>query len=175
MLNLGGGSRHWVCAFNTTVRKAFGELAPTTIINWNSGKYGFGGERWFSKLNSNDTGIIYTHSQTGRIYLLDMPCSGIVAWTSVSPSVIHKTYIQGNIAVVLDTFGIIRTISFIPLVDLLQSNCLFWYFVVKSKPNQKPGLQLHLQDPNHKRDLVTHLNDKDKVLKVKRLTDAMDT
>merc|ERR1712106_269519 len=113
-------------------RKALSELAPTPIINWNNGKYGFGGEHGFSLLKSNTNGITITHSQTGRIYLLDMKNSGIVAWTSVSPSNINKTYIQGNLAVVLDTSGVIRTISFNPLVDLVQSSYELEDFVLCS-------------------------------------------
>ena len=160
-------------------RKALSELAPTPIINWNSGKYGFGGEHGFSQLNSNKDGITVTHSQTGRIYLLDMPNSGIVAWTSVSPSVINKTYIQGNFAAVLDTVSVIKTISFSRLVDLLQSRYELEKFDLCSDillSNQNTIKSLAYSDISRilaMRDLVTHLSDKEKVAKVKRLMDAI--
>merc|ERR1711892_46184 len=162
-------------------RKALSELAPTPIINWNNGKYGFGGEHGFSSLNSNTNGITITHSQTGRIYLLDMKNSGIVAWTSVSPSNINKTYIQGNLAVVLDTSGVVRTISFNPLVDLVQSSFELEKFVLCSDillSNRNAIKSLPYSDISRilsMRNLVTHLSDKDKIAKVKRLMDAMDT
>ena len=41
--------------------------------------------------NSNENGITVTHSQTEKIYLLDMPNSGIVPWSSISPSVIKHS------------------------------------------------------------------------------------
>ena len=162
-------------------RKALSELAPTPIINWNNGKYGFGGDHGFSLLNSNENGITVTHSQSGRIYLLDMKHSGIVAWSSVSPSIINKTHIQGNLAVVLDTSGVIKTINFGPLVDLLQASYELEKFNLCSDillSNRNTIKSLPYSDISKiltMRNLVTHLDDRDKVAKIKRLMDAMDT
>ena len=162
-------------------RKALSELAPTPIINWNSGKYGFGGEHGFSLLNSNDTGIIVTHSQTGRIYLLDMPNFDIVSWTSISLSVLHETFIQGNFAVVLESLGVIKTISSGPLVELLQSSYELEKFDLCSDillSNRNRIKSLACSDISRilaMRDLVTNLSDKDKMAKVKRLMYSMET
>ena len=162
-------------------RKALNDLAPTPVIHWNNGKYGFGGEHGFSLLNSNDNGITVTHSHTGRIYLLDMKNSGVLAWTSVSPSVINKTYIQGNLAVVLDTLGAIKTITFSPLVDLIQASYDLEKFVLCSDillSNRNTIKSLPFSDITKiltLRDLGNNLTDKERVAKVRRLMDAMDT
>ena len=181
------GSRIWEVDAETgsvlstkQFRKALNEMTPTPIVNWNTEMYGYGGEHGFSLLYPNNDEILVSHSQTGRLYFLDMKNSGLVAWTSIAPCKIVKTCFDGNMVAILDSDGIVRSINFGPLMNILESSYELEKFSLCCDillSNRSTIKSLPLRDISSilkMKDMISNVTDKEKVAKVKRLMDSMD-
>ena len=104
--------------FTRQFRAPITELPPAKLHGWPGPRPSYGGEHGFTLLRAQD-GLLLTWSPSGRIYILDMEHSGILAWTSVSPSCIVEAVVEGSLVVVLDDQGLLHTLTFGPLAALV--------------------------------------------------------
>ena len=159
-------------------RAVLGELPASRLHGWAGQRLGFGGTHGFTKLQTTGN-ILMSWSPTGRIYLIDAEHSGVLAWTSLSPSTIKHAVIDGDTIAVLDTHGQLRSIAFGSLPHL----------ITRSKDLNKAGpwSELLLMNRGHvralpsedldevlaSRHLLGQMEDRDRAARVSRLLDCV--
>ena len=92
-------------------RGVLGEEAR--LHGWRGRKEG-GGEHGFLRLQGQGSTLL-TWSSSGRLYLLDVEQSGVLAWWSIHPARVATAVLEGDLVLVLDTEGGLHFFSFAPV------------------------------------------------------------